>query len=321
MEPVLIATKADLTDLCAITDFALDMAVGHDSHDFTATFKPVENVGGGSLLYIDGTEYGGIVDDVTYDTETGIASCHGRTWDGVLAAKVIMPPAGQPYRVVSGEANALLASLVTLLDVGDVFEASTEDSGITISSYQFDRFVDGYTGICKMLKSASAKLVIRKAQGKAVLSAAAASTIGDEADSDLMDFTLTQNHRVVNHLVCAGEGELEQRVVIDLYANASGVVSTTQTFTGVDEITEFYDYSNADATELLEGGTKKLQEYQVQGSVDITRIGTGAWDIGDVLVARDNKTGTTVTAPITGKTVKVDRQTNWQLEVDYEIGS
>ena len=320
MEPVLIATKADLTDLCAITDFTLDMAVGYDRHDFAACFAPVDNVGGGSLLYIDGTEYGGIVDDVTYDTETNVVQCHGRTWDGILAAKVIMPPAGQPYRVVSGEANALLASLVTLLDVGDVFEASTDDSGITVSSYQFDRFVDGYEGICKMLKSAGAKLVIRKAQGKAVLSAAPASTVSDEADSDLMDFTLTQNHRVVNHLVCAGEGELEQRVVIDLYANASGVVSTTQIFTGVDEITEFYDYSNADATELLEGGTKKLKEYQVQGEAEITRVGKGEWDVGDVLQARDNRSGVTVTASVTGKTVKLDSSTDWQLSIEYGIG-
>ena len=318
MEPVLIATKADHTDLCAVVDFTLDMVIGHDRQDFTASFDPIDGVGGGSLLYIDGTEYGGVVDDVTTDTETGIASYHGRTWDGVLAAKIIMPPAGLPYRVVSGEANALLASLVTLLDVGDVFEASTAASGITISSFQFDRFVDGYTGIVKMLESANAKLVIRKAQGKAVLSAAAASTISDEADSDLMDFTITKNHRVVNHLVCAGEGELEQRVVIDLYADASGVVSTTQTFTGVDEITEFYDYSNADATELLDGGTKKLKEYQQAGSVDVTRIGRGEWDVGDTLVARDNKTGTVVSVPIVGKTIKVDASTNWQLSVEYE---
>ena len=320
MEPVLIATKADHTDLCAIVDFTLDMAVGFDRHDFAACFEPIENVGGGSLLYIDGTEYGGVVDDVTYDTETGITSYHGRTWDGILAAKVIIPPAGQPYRVVGGEANGVLASLVTLLDVGDVFEASTDDSGITITSYQFDRFTDAYAGICKMLKSASAKLVIRKAQGKAVLSAAAASTISDEADSDLMDFTLTDNHRVVNHLVCAGEGELEQRVVIDLYANASGVVSTTQTFTGVDEITEFYDYPNADATELLDGGTKKLKEYQVQGAAEITRVGTGEWDVGDVLQARDNRSGVNITAAVTGKTVKLDASTNWQLSIEYGIG-
>lgn len=321
MEPILIATNPSMTDVCAIKNFTLDMVIGYDTQDFTASFAPVANVGGGSLLYIDGTEYGGIVDDVTTDTETDIVTCHGRTWDGILAAKIIMPPAGSAYRTVSGEANSVLSSLVTLLDVGDVFAASTDASGITITSYQFDRFTDAYTGICKMLKSVGAKLVMQRIEGKTVLSAKAAQTISDEADSDLMDFTLTKVNRCVNHLVCAGTGELQDRIVIELYANGSGVVSTTQTYAGRDEITAFFDYPNADADELLAEGTKELQGYQTTGSVDVTRIGRGEWDVGDSLVARDNKSGATVTAPINGKTVKLNRQTNWQLEVDYEIGS
>ena len=321
MEPILIATKSDFTDACAIQSFTLDMVIGYDKQDFSATFEPVDNVGGGSLLYFDGTEYGGIVDDVTYDTETNLAQYHGRTWDGILTAKIIMPPDGAAYRTVSGEANAVLASLVTLLDIGDVFVASTDDSEITITSYQFDRFTDAYTGITKMLKSVGAKLVMHREAGYTVLEAKAAQTISDEADSDLMNFTLTENHRVINHLVCAGSGELEERIIVHLYANGSGVVSTTQTYTGADEIAELYDYPNAeDATELTEEGTKRLKEYQVFGAVDITRVGRGEWDVGDSLEARDSVTGTTVTAPITGKTVKVSNSTNWQLQVDYVVG-
>ena len=320
MEPVLIATKADHTDLCAVVDFTLDMVIGHDRQDFKASFDPIEGVDGGSLLYIDGTEYGGVVDDVTTDTETGITSYHGRTWDGVLAAKRIMPPSGSAYRTVSGEANGVLASLITLLDLGGVFAASTAASGITISSYQFDRFVDAYEGIYKMLKSAGAKLVMHRENGVTVMEAKAAATISDEADSDLLDFMLTKTSRTVNHLVCAGEGELQDRVVIDLYADANGNVSQVQSLFGIDEITDFYDYNNADAVELLAEGTKKLQAYQTKGAVEVTHIGSGEWDVGDTLVARDNKSGTTVSAPIVGKTVKVDSSTNWELSTAYEVG-
>ena len=309
-----------MTDVCAITSFTLDMVIGHDTQDFTARFAPVANVGGGSLLYIDGTEYGGIVDDITTDTESDIVECHGRTWDGILAAKRIMPPNNSAYRTVSGEANAVLASLVTLLDIGDVFAASTSASGITISSYKFTRFVDAYEGITEMLKSANAKLVITRVGGKTVLGAEAAQTIGNEVDSDLMDFAVTKTVCCVNHLVCAGEGEGTDRIVINLYADANGNVSTTQTFTGRDEIAAFYDYSNADATELLSEGTKKLQEYQTKGSVDVSRVGRGEWDVGDVIVARDNQSGVTVTTPIVGKTVQVSSSTNWELLVEYEVG-
>lgn len=320
MEPVLIATDNNLNELCAIRNFTLDMVIGHDRQDFTASFAPIDNVGGGSLLYIDGTEYGGIVDDVTTDTETDIVTCHGRTWDGILAAKIIMPPADATHRTVSGEANSVLASLVTLLDVGDVFAASTDDSGITISSYSFDRFTDGYSGIVKMLQSADAKLVMRRLNGKTVISAEEAETIEGEADSDLMDFAMTKVTRCVNHLVCAGIGEGTERVVIDLYANARGQVSTTKTFQHRYEITAFFDYPNAESDELLAEGTKQLQSYQTRGSVDISRIGRGDWNIGDTLSVRDNRLGVTVSTPIVGKTVNVGKNTDWQLKVDYEIG-
>lgn len=320
MEPILIATDSTHGDVCAITDFTLDMVVGHDKQDFTAYFEPIGGVGGGSLLYIDGTEYGGVVDDVTTDTESGLVACHGRTWDGVLACKRIMPPDGSAYRTVSGDANAVLRSLVTLLGLGDVFAAPTASSGITISNYKFDRFVDAYSGITRMLASAGARLKTSRVNGKTVIEAVAARTVTDEVDSDLVDFMLTKTSRCVNHLVCAGNGEGTDRIILHLYANASGVVSQTQTFFGIDEITDFYDYSNADADELLAEGTKRLQELQTQGGVDITSIGEGEWDIGDKLVARDNRSGTTVTAPIVGKTVKVDSSTNWRLSVEYEVG-
>ena len=319
MEPVLIATDALHDDLCAVTSFTLDMVIGHDRQDFTACFDPVDGVGGGSLIYIDGTEYGGIVDDVTTSTETGLTEYHGRTWDGILAAKRILPPDGSAYRTVSGEANSVLASLITLLDIGDVFTASTDNSGITVN-YQFDRFVDAYEGIYKMLKSASAKLVIRRDSGTTVLSAAAAQTITNEADSDLLDFALTKTNRTVNHLVCAGTGEGTEREILHLYADANGNVSTTQSLFGVNEITDYYDYNNADSAELLKGGTDKLKEYQTKGAVDITNIGRGSWDIGDTLQARDNKSGMVVNAPIVGKTVTVSQSTNWELSTSYEVG-
>ena len=319
MEPVLIATDALHADKCAITSFTLDMVIGHDRQDFTACFEPVEGVGGGSLLYIDGTEFGGIVDDVTTSTETGLNEYHGRTWDGILAAKRILPPNDSAYRTVSGEANSILASLITLVDLNDVFTASTENSGITVN-YQFTRFVDAYTGIYKMLKSANAKLIMRRGVGKTVLSAVAAQTITNEVDSDLIDFTLTKTNRTVNHLVCAGSGEGVEREILHLYADSSGNVSTTQTLFGVDEIADYYDYNNADYSELLSGGADKLKEYQTKGAVDVTNIGRGSWDIGDTIQARDNKSGFVVNAPIVGKTIKVSQSTNWELAVSYEVG-
>ena len=320
MEPVLIATNSSHTDICAIISFALDMEIGYDKHEFSAEFNPVAGVGGGSLLYMDGTEYGGVVDEVTTSTDSDSAVYSGRTWTGVLASKIIMPPDGNAYRTVSGDANSILSSLITLLGLTADFAASSESSGITITNFTFARFVDAYSGITKMLSDNGAKLKMRRTSGKFVLWAEARSTITDEVDSDVMEFDMTKTHRTVNHLVCAGEGEGTDRVVVHLYADANGNVSTTQTFTGIDEIVDYYNYNNADEEELTAEGTKKLKEMQTKGAVDVSQIGKGEWDVGDILVARDNKSGETVSAPVTGKLAKVGRDTNWTLQIEYQVG-
>ena len=83
----------------------------------------------------------------------------------------------------------------------------------------------------------------------------------EEWDSDQMNFQISSNERPVNHLICLGKGDLSERMVRHLYMDARGNISETQTFFGVDEVTETYDYSNVESEEeLITGGTQRLQE-------------------------------------------------------------
>ena len=172
-------------------------------------------------------------------------------------------------------------------------------------------------GLLKMLASADAVLRIERHDGITELWAEPRVTITDEADSDLMDFAITDSVRVPNHLVCAGEGELQQRVVVDLYADSSGNVSQSQTLTGVDEIAVLYNYNNADQAELIAEGTKELQSYQLGGGADLQVSNKGDWHVGDSIQVRDNNSGLVITSTINKKIVKVK---NGVLSVDYEVG-
>ena len=134
----------------------------------------------------------------------------------------------------------------------------------------------------------------------------------------MLDFTLTSVYRCVNHLVCAGTGELKNRAVVHFFADAAGNVSHTQSLFGVDEISALYDYSNADEAQLEEEGRKKLQEYQTQGSVEVEAHDDIDVDVGDVISARDNAHGRTVTATVAKKIVKVSRGV---ATYSYEVGS
>ena len=314
MEPVLIYTDSTFTDQGAIQTFEMDLAFGVDEQDFEIGFS-TPTLTGGELLYIDGTEYGGIVDNITHSTETEFTIYKGRTWHGMLAGKIVKPPANADYYTLSGDANTCIATLLTYIGLTDVLTARSTSAGITVN-YQFDRFTNAYNGLIKMLASADAVLRIERHDGITELWAEPRNVITNEADSDLMEFTVTDAVRVVNHLVCAGEGELQERVVLDLYADASGNVSTTQTFFGVDEVAAYYNYSNADAEKLLEDGTKELASYQNGGGAEI-EANQGEWHVGDGIEVRDNQSGTIITSSIEKKIVKVK---DGVLSVDYEVG-
>lgn len=316
MEPVLIYTNKSHVDVGAIQSFEMDLAFGADEQDFEIAFSKPE-LTGGELLYIDGTEYGGIIDSVTHSTETDNAIYKGRTWHGMLAGKIVKPASGQNYYTLSGDANTCIASLLTKVGLSSVLTAKSTSSGITVSSYQFDRFCNAYDGLLKMLASANAILRIERHDGITELWAESRVTITDEADSDLMDFSITDSYRVPNHLVCAGEGELKDRVVVDLYADASGNVSQSQSLTGVNEIAVLYNYNNADSAELIAEGTKELQSYQQGGGADLQVNSKGDWHVGDSIQVRDNRTGTVITSTIAKKIVKVK---DGVLSVDYEVG-
>ena len=315
MEPVLIVTDTSYTDVKAVQSFDMDLAYGTDEQDFEVSFEePV--LTGGELIYIDGTAYGGVVDVIESDTESTVTVYRGRTWHGILSGKIIAPPYNQDYVRFSGDANQVIADVLSRVGLTDIMAANPVASGITITNGRI-RFANAYDGLVQMLSSAGAKLMMQHRNGKTYLWAEPVRTISHEADSDLMQFILSANHRVPNHLVCAGTGEMEERIRLDLYADADGNISETQTFFGVDEIAIFYDYTNADMDTLRADGTKTLKEFQVQGNIDADVAGVGDWDVGDLLVARDNRLGRTVTARIVKKIVRVQRGA---LTTEYEVG-
>ena len=315
---VIVVNDSALGDVRELSDFELDLAFGSDENALSlecdAAYAPTE----GQFVFIDGCEYGGVVDKTTYKAgreSSGPVTCRGRTWHGILAGKRLLPDSGSGYLSVSGKAGDALASLIERMGLSGLFSAASDDTSV---SYTFDRFVDGYSGLKAMAKANGRKVAMRRKGGKVEISLPPIVDYANKVDSDLLDFTLTSVHRCVYHLVCAGTGELENRAVIHFYADAAGNVSHTQSLFGVDEICALYDYSNADEAQLEEEGRKKLQEYQTQGSVEVEAHDDIDVDVGDVISARDNAHGRTVTATVAKKIVKVSRGV---ATYSYEVGS
>lgn len=274
----------------------------------------------GARVYVPGTEFGGIIKKISSATKTGNIFLDGFSWRGYLAHRIIRPAAGQDYRIVSGELNAIISELVDI----PYFVVSGFNTGVTVSNYQFNRYVTVLEGIESMLSSVGYRLNIEYIQtqtgGYVSIGAVPAGQYGDTVEysqDSLIDFSSTDDHMGVNHLVCLGTGELKDRIVIDLYADEEGNISESQTITGIDEITEVYDSSGAERETLLESGKDRLKELLNKKSFtsEIKEVRNELF-IGDIVTGSDYITGNTVTKPIAQKLVKRE---NGNLSIDYKI--
>lgn len=314
--------NADKEDLGVMKDFTLDLAYGSDENDFECKIVRSNHCcEEGFYLYYEGTEYGGIIDDIEVDTEADEIAYHGRTWHGILNSKILEPNAGEDYLIISGEANKALGTLIARMGLSGLFVASTEASGITISNYKMNRYIAGYDGIKKMLKAFGAKLNIIFKNGFVELSAKPFVDYSkdEQFDTDQISFRVKKKGSPLNHVVCLGKGDLAEREVIHVYADKNGNISETQVFTGVQEVSTTYDNANAESSdELKQGGIDMIHEAWNSNELEYDfNSDDECFDIGDIVGAKEEVTETEVTAEITKKIVTINKNTT---TISYKVG-
>lgn len=301
----LIYTNGNGIEQGVLPVYELDLAFGIDENDFEIILPYGETLEKKSFVYIDGTEWGGIIRGSIESTMGEPTSrTTGTTWHGILGESFICPDAGTDFVTVDGEANAIMRWIVSRQKLSDVFSVSSDDSGIGVS-YRFARFADAYAGIRKMLASANAKLRIEKPPGgKPTLSAVPVAEYIDERSSNRYAYEISDD-TPYNHIICLGKGDLAERDVVHLYADAHGNVSATQTMFGLDERQFLYELSNEEHEKLVEDGTKKLIGLQQMQTVEMQLPDGETFDVGDIVGIVNDDTGTSVTADVTKVIVKV----------------
>lgn len=318
----LIYMNESREDVGVMKDYTLDLAFGSGENDFECVI-PLGNhcCEDGFFLYIEGTEYGGIIDSIRIDTEYSLLTYMGRTWHGILESKIIEPDAGEGYLVMDGEANEQLAFLIDRMGLGALFHVSEEDSGIVVSNYKMNRYIEGYSGIRKMLKAFGAKLHISFEKGMVELSAVPLVDYSEDEqfDEDQIEFVITKHHKPINHVICLGQGELAEREVIHVYADEAGNISDVQVFTGLDEVTAKYNFSSVESSEeLRQGGIDIIKESWASDEVSIDfDSDASVYDIGDIVGAKELTTGIEVAANITKKIVKIQSE---NITISYKVG-
>lgn len=274
-------------------------------------------------FYVPGTEIGGMIEYTKEKTDEDVATLKGYTWRGLLSqAGPIMAPSGQDYMIVSGEANGVIASLLSGV-LGDFFTVSTEDSGCMITSYQFPLYINYLDGIEGMLEEYGYRLKITADKIAAnqpiqiIIEAVKAQLVSGTFNSDNgIPMTFEIDNLGINHLVCGGAGELQQRMIIDLYIDSDGVVSQSQYYTGYEERTAFFDYPNAESSDdLIAEGTKELLSLASSKKLTLEAPEDYELEVGD-LIQGVFPDGTIIQSPIVQKVYKIS---NGIVSEEYKV--
>lgn len=253
-------------------------------------------------VYADGTDTGGLVTGYSVKSERTGLEVHwtGRTWCGVLASRLLWPDAGKDYLTLSGDANDVIRSVVSRLELGSLFRVPAAAAGRGVS-YRCSRDEpDAWTNLRLAMRSAGMRLSAVWAHGACELSAVPVVDWGSRVDSDLMDFDIERDLLPVNHVLAAGKGELSKRQTADAWADRDGFQTSKRAMAGVFEVELFHDASSSEGDDLREQASDKLLGEQGGGSVSVTlRDEAGAaLALGDLVTARRYAPNVEVTAEV-----------------------
>lgn len=315
MDIRLIYTDANRVEQGYLRNFNIDVDVANDK-DFEITVAQNNNIlQGGSWWYINDTEYGGIVDNVGIVTADREIRYTGRNLRGILCDKIIEPPQGEDYKIVSGDAITVINKLIEDAGLSGIYRMTGESWDI--ESYQFSRYISLYDGICALISAQNKILSITILNGMVTMNCVEPHDYTEDKDcmkSDI-NYNITQIKNRYNHLICLGQGELKDRQVVHLYVDKRGNITDTQVLKGLEERTAVYDYSSAtDIDELKSGGIARLQELNAD-SLDMT-LPDMEMQIGDITGGTEKFTGATVKKQITNIIAKIDDNS---IDIEYSV--
>ena len=121
-----------------------------------------------------------------------------------------------------------------------------------------------------------------------------------------LNFTFDENKNGINHLICLGKGELQDRQVIDLYVQEDGSIGRDLFYTGIREVCGVYENTSAERDELEEKGREKLAKLMNRTifEMNVEQLKMNV-EIGDIIGGRDYDTGMYAAKPIAKKIYRV----------------
>lgn len=318
-------TDENRIDTCSMSEFgSVDIEIGRDENTFEVEI-PAEQFDAsmhilGGYFYSPGTEYGGRIDRREIDTSDNTIKLGGQTWRGLLQQRVVSPPAGADYAAYGGDLNDVISQVIGS-KYGDLFTVETADSGTYISGLKarYDTILEVLTRMCE---GKGYRLDIECVyMGDGIRVKLSAKPVVDHSDEvevsqdSNVSFVLTEQEPEIDYMICAGQGELKNRLIRIINRQGSVVAAIPD---GVEVKTVFYDYPNAESEEeLLNSARDRLKE-AAGGSEQRVMVDSenDVFALGDIVGGRDYITGAYLASPIESKIIKYS---SGSLNVEYKV--
>lgn len=296
-------TDTNRIDQGVLQGFKVDFDTGTEM-DFVITVGIGNHImTGGCWWYIEETEYGGIVDRISVITENNEIQYSGRNFRGVLNTKIICPPVGEDYKIVSGNITDVTESLLREAALQDLF--TVEKCNVDVASFRFKRYVELYEGLVDLAYQHNKVIALKSRTGKTgnecrleKVVVSFMDPIDYSGDSEYNEtdihFRITKGYNTVNHLICLGKGELKDRLVAHLYVDGDSDIVEKQYYFGLDEVAATYELNSEEDTDALKkAGVAHLSELQNVDSLEVDAPDI-TLKIGDVVGGYEKVTGFTV---------------------------
>lgn len=304
----MIYADANFIDQGVLQDYSFDMEYGvgeKDTNTFECKIQKYNPAMMGDnpltqdfILYVENTEYGGIIDRIESNTKTGEITLSGRSWHGLLNSFVIEPPTGLAYRSYYGTSSEVLAQMIEDVGLEQFFVVDEDpDDDIIVTNFEV-RYEPLYDAMIRMLNFYSGKFKCYYKNGQVhILGVLACNyAVNEEFDSSQVPFKVGITYNNINHMICMGQGNGEKRAIIHLFTDDNGVLQeyklvddpiqdsdyildkSQQVVVGVHEKAYVYDYPNAEITynyplltsQPADWTTEYFRKYYVQGDDDLS---------------------------------------------------
>jgi|GEM_PF-1611516 len=317
MEPKLIHADGNLVEQAEIIEFdsfRADLTLYPDETSCwelalpSAAWKkhPVLT---GDHLYIDGSEWGGPVEQVRHVSSEGTVRVSGPCWRQLLDRRIVIPESGETHVVISGaEAHSVISSLMDSWN-NELFAVSAFSSGIGCSASI--RYEPLLRALNEMLMDSRARLSAVFSGGTVFLQALRTRDLTDTIElSEEYDARLisTVSAQAYNHIIALGSGQMLERQTAQFWLMPDGTVTDSPAASSIlaPLSTLLYDYPAVESEEELKNAARRrLLSCAAADGMEIETTSSEELELTDIVSVRDGVTGlhTTMSVLAVGLTV------------------